>query len=54
MSSYPTVRKSSANIYSVLKCNSRVIFASGNISTEAAFAKRFVKSAGADPAKEKG
>lgn len=54
MSSYLTVIKSSANIYHVLKCKSRAIFASGNVNTEAAFAKRFVKLAGADLAKEKG
>lgn len=54
MSNYLTVIKMSANIYSVLKCKSSVIFDSGNITTEAAFAKRFLKSVRADLAKEKG
>lgn len=40
MSNYLTVIKRSANIYSVVKCKSSVGFDSGDISTEAAFAKR--------------
>lgn len=53
-SNYLTVIKMSANIYSGVKCKSSVVFDSGNITTEAAFAKRFLKSIRADLAKEKG
>lgn len=44
MSNYLTVIKMSANIYSVVKCKSSVVFGSGNITPEAPFAKRFLKS----------
>lgn len=54
MSNNLTVIKMSANIYSVVKCKSSVVFDSGNITTAAAFAKRFLKSIRADLAKEKG
>lgn len=44
MSNYLTVIKMCANIYSVVKCKSSVVFDSGNITAETTFAKRFLKS----------
>jgi len=54
MSNYLTITKMSANIYSVVKCKSGIVFDSGNVTTKPTFAKGFLKSTRADLIKETG